>query len=149
MTTGFQIAEQNLMRQYSHFLRNAKIIEIFVQEEPFSEDIVYNVIYQTRVANFLAILEYNKKTEEPAVKSLVVAQERDLKPKIDNCKRISSSLKCSECEEGYALDKDGLCYKKVENCEIFTGNVCCVCEKSYELENNQCIDSCGLLCKET
>ena len=145
-TRPFKIAQANLFRYYSHFLKNSVIKDIFVHEDPNTGIITYNVIYSTRSTDFLAIISYDEKNNKPEIKSLVVADDRDFEPSPAHC-LIVTDEKCEECEEDFNLDSNGYCYKKLENCELSSGNICYLCEAPYELVNGSCEISCGLLCE--
>ena len=137
------------MKHYSHFLKNPTIRDIFIFEDFENAVTTYNIIYVTRSSTFLAILRFNKKTEEPEIKSLVVAEQNEYIPYIEGCKTATESLKqCQECDEGLVLGSDSFCYLKVSNCEHFSGNTCYYCEEKYSLSENECKANCGILCDE-
>ena len=72
-TRNFRLSEEHLLRHYSHFLRSPVAKSIFIEEDPNGLATVYNIIYATRGATFLAILRFDKVKDEPEIKSLVVA----------------------------------------------------------------------------
>ena len=92
-TRSFKIAQANLFRYYSHFLKNAVIKDIFVHKDPDTGINTYNVIYSTRSTDFLAIICYDEKNNKPEIKSLVVADERDFEASPAHC-LIDRDEKC-------------------------------------------------------
>lgn len=52
---------------------------------------------------------------------------------------------CLECDSGYHMSSNGVCYNEIEECSTYSGNYCVACMFPYEIndELSECSVKCG------
>ena len=126
-----------LMKFYSHHLISPKIREIYVKEK--KDEITYEIIYDTMIGSYLAVVSYNLKTKIPRIHSLVLIDMSRLSVTIKGCENLTKDMKgCSKCDKGFHLGRDAFCFKDIEHCEAYSGKICLRCDEKTVLLNNQC-----------
>lgn len=97
---------------------------------------------------FLAVLNYNKQNNTPVIKSLVLIDVGKLGLVIAGCETPDDNrLTCLKCSQGYHLGQDNFCFKDIENCAVYSGNLCLACSGNNLLIANKCTSQCGPYCR--
>ena len=77
----------------------------------------------------------------PGYEIIIDNEEIKCEIEVENCVEVDINGTCTECIKGFRLTNQNLCYKVIENCEIYgDGDFCERCKEGFGFEGNDALN---------